>query len=277
MSPVRLIILLVAAGAAIAAVFMVRAMQTPSSAVAAAPPPVVEMPKTEILVARQNIPVGKFLTVEDLRWQPWPQDSATENFTDKKINPQGLESAVGSVALANMVEGEPLTAAKYARPGTQGFMSVMLTPGMRAISIDINSVTGAGGFILPNDRVDVLITRDMKVGDGAAIDSFRTEKILSNVRVLAIDAIYGVAQEGQGAAIVGSRATIELGEKDAMMLRTAQRAGSISLVLRSIANLTEPSGATGIGKVMRDGARAQDDLIRVYRGGAETVASVATR
>jgi Flp pilus assembly protein CpaB len=61
-----------------------------------------------------------------------------------------------------------------------------------------------------------------------------------------------------------------------MMIRTAQRAGALSLVLRSVANLSEPSGATGIGRVMRDGANSYDDRVRVYRGGAESVASVGT-
>ena len=286
MSPVRLIILLVAAGAAIGAVFLVRTMQSPSQAtasesIAIAQP--VEAPKKLILVANVAIPVGKFVALDDLRWQEWPADAPMDAFVDKEKQPDALEKMVGAVARQDLVNGEPVTLTKLVQPGTSGFMSVMLTPGMRAVSVQIEAETAAGGFIQPNDRVDVIVTREMqdKTGGGNALQGIRSDLILANIRVLAIDAIYGAPlaeegkepQAGQGAAIVGSRATLELTDKDATLLNTARKAGDISLTLRSIADIAAPAGATGQGRVYRDGVAQDAEGIKVFRYGNETVSS----
>jgi pilus assembly protein CpaB len=285
MSPVRLVILLVAAGAAIGAVFLVRSMQAPAAAVAA---PVIEaaepvkIPTKQVLVAANAIPVGKFVSLDDLRWQDWPADAPMDSFVDYEKEPEGLEKMVGAVARANLAPGEPVTPGKLVHPGTSGFMSVMLTPGMRAVSVEIEAETAAGGFIQPNDRVDVIVTREVEnQNNNSNAMGIRSDLILSNTRVLAIDQIYGPPpaeaegekQSGQGAAIIGSRATLELTERDATLLSTARKAGDISLTLRSIADIAAPQGATGAGRVYRDGVSQDAEGIRVYRYGDETVAT----
>ncbi|MFZ4684744.1 MAG: Flp pilus assembly protein CpaB, partial [Hyphomonadaceae bacterium] len=141
MSPVRLIILVIAAGAAIGAVFLVRSMQAPAPAVAAAgilaaPTPVaVEIPLKQILVASKTIPAGRFVSLDDLKWQGWPADAQMDSFIDQEKEAEALEKMVGAVARFDIVAGEPVTKTKLQHPGAAGFMSVMLTPGMRAVSI----------------------------------------------------------------------------------------------------------------------------------------------
>lgn len=288
MSPVRLIILLVAAAAAIGAVFLVRSVQQPQQAAAAelapaAAPEPVKIPTKQILIAKNTITVGKYVAADDLAWQEWPADAPTDAFIDKEAEPEALEKMVGAVARLDVVKGEPVTKAKLVHPGRAGFMSVMLTPGMRAVSVEIDAETAAGGFIQPNDRVDVIVTREVesKDGSGNGMQNIRSDLILANIRVLAIDAIYGTPPAesndapatGQGAAIIGSRATLELNERDATLLNTARKAGDISLTLRSVADSAAPQGATGVGRVYRDGVSQDDGGIRVYRYGTETVAS----
>jgi pilus assembly protein CpaB len=280
MSPVRLIILLVAAGAAIAAVFLVRSVQAPApaaaaTAVAAAPVKPVA-PAKQLLVARQAIPTGKFVTADDLKWQEWPADSATGAFIDQKADAEALEKMVGAVARFDLVEGEPVTATKLVHPGDQGFMSVMLNPHMRAVAIDIAPETAAGGFIQPNDRVDVIVTREVETTHPGAntIQNVRSDLILANVRVLAIDGVYGPpAATGQGAILIGTRATLELAPADATLITSARRAGELALTLRSITDMQAPQGATPTGRVYRDGVAQGSEGVRVYRYGTESVAA----
>lgn len=286
MSPVRLIILLVAAGAAIGAVFLVRSMASPAPAVAAVAPveaaKPVEIPTKQILVANNAIPVGKFVAAEDLKWQEWPASANIDAFIEQEKAPEGLEQMVGAVARFELVAGEPVTKSKLMHPGTSGFMAVMLTPGMRAVSVEIAAEIAAGGFIQPNDRVDVIVTREVDNRNGSNNGmNIRSDLILSNVRILAIDARYGAPpaeedgapQSGQGQVIIGSRATIELSERDATLLNTAKKAGDIALTLRSIADMNSPQGATAAGRVYRDGVSQDAEGVRVYRYGDETISS----
>ncbi|MFT3723664.1 MAG: Flp pilus assembly protein CpaB [Hyphomonadaceae bacterium] len=292
MSPVRLIILLVAAAAAIGAVFLVRSMAAPAPAVAAAKMTPVEAEKPKevpaklVLVANHPIGVGKFVSADDLRWQEWPADAPAASFIDKEKNPEALEKMVGAVSRYPFVEGEPVTNAKLQHPGTSGFMAVMLSPGMRAVSIQIDAEFAAGGFIQPNDRVDVIVTREVenKTGGGQTantIQATRADQILSNIRVLAIDAEYGAPpaenseepKTGQGIVLMGSRATLEMSDRDATLLNAARKAGEISLTLRSIADIQGAEGATGVGRVYRDGVTQDAEGVRVYRYGTESVSS----
>jgi pilus assembly protein CpaB len=280
MSPLRLIILLVAAGAAIAAVFVVRSMQAPAPAAASIAPPVIETaipeappaPTVEVLVAKRAVAMGSYLTAEDLAWQAWPEPEDAEQlaaFITKANQPEGLDRAVGAVVRMPIVAGEPIIASKIVHPGEAGFMAAMLDPGMRAVSFEISAETAAGGFILPNDRVDVLVTRDIE-RPGSGTSSF-SQRILSNVKVLAIDAIYGMPQEGQGQALIGTRATLELTEPDARTLAAADKAGDISLTLRSVADLREAPGAVHADQ--SNGAASGAAGVRIYRYGQPTIAA----
>lgn len=288
MSPLRLIILLVAAGAAIAAVFLVRSVQAPAKANASAAPieaKHVELPTKQILVAKKDIVLGHFLVADDLAWQPWPENAETKSFLNQKDAADALEKSVGAVAKIAMAEGEPITPAKIAHPGEGGWMSAIIAPGMRAVSIEISAETAAGGFIQPNDHVDVMMTREVDQSEnnggagGQVLAKARTHVILQNVHLLAIDAIYSQpakdskeGKTGEGGVLVGTRATLELAPQDASLIAAAQKGGRLSLALRSIADLQGADGATAIGKALRDGAR--EEQVRIYRYGSAAVSPV---
>jgi pilus assembly protein CpaB len=135
------------------------------------------------------------------------------------------------IARAPFIAGEPIREPKLVRADGSGFMAAILPTGMRAVSTEISAETGAGGFILPNDRVDVILTRRDKGG----ADMVNSEIILPNVRVLAIDQA-PKEKEGQN-ALVGRTVTLELKPEQAETLARSRQAGTLSLALRSIADV----------------------------------------
>jgi pilus assembly protein CpaB len=187
----------------------------------------------DVLVAKKEIGLGKSVQPGDLGWQTWPADAANAHFIQKKSRPNALEDFKGAIARAPFVGGEPIREQKLIRANGSGFMSAILTPGMRAISTDISPETGVGGFILPNDHVDVLLTRrdqeQQKHGGG---DGVTSETVLRNVRVLAIDQ---TVQEKDGQkVVVGKTATLELAPHQAETLVMSRQRGTLSLALRAL-------------------------------------------
>jgi pilus assembly protein CpaB len=128
------------------------------------------------------------------------------------------------VARGAFISGEPIKDGKIAIVG-QGFMSAILPKGRRAVATRISAETSAGGFILPRDRVDVILTEENDKG-------ISSETILTNVRVLAIDQT--VEEKDGEKVVVGETATLELLPQQSEVLATAQRQGVLSLVLRSL-------------------------------------------
>jgi len=274
MSRMRLLILMVAAAAAIVAVFLVRSMSAPRAAVASTAPVVeapvapkpAEVPSVQVLVAKRELPMGQYLSAEDLEWQAWPEKAPVDSFLVQSKAPDALEKSVGAVVRVAMAVGEPIVPAKIVQPGEQGFMAAVLAPGMRAVSLEISAETAAGGFILPNDRVDVLMTRVVEKEGNKTIYS---ERVLANVRVLAIDAVYGAPQEGQGQVLVGTRATLELSENDTRLLQTAHKAGEVSLSLRSVADLKDKTGSLREDRALDNSNDAAPQIVRIYRYGQQ--------
>jgi pilus assembly protein CpaB len=122
----------------------------------------VEAPRIstiDILVAKNDIGLGQTVQPGDMQWQAWPADAATANFIRKNDKPQALEDLAGFIARAPFVGGEPIRETKLVNAKGSGFMAAILPSGMRAVSTQISAETGAGGFILPNDRVDVILSR----------------------------------------------------------------------------------------------------------------------
>src|SRR5690242_19558339 len=149
------------------------------------------------------------------------------------------------------VAGEPIREAKLVNSKGSGFMAAILPSGMRAISTEISAETGAGGFILPNDRVDVILTKREKAGEKSGTDVVNSEIILSNVRVLAIDQA-PKEKEGQN-ALVGKTVTLELKPDQAETLTRARQSGTLALALRSIADVNVAEDKAD-GKVPARGA-----------------------
>lgn len=229
MKPARLVVLgiaLLAGGVA----FMLSG-RTPAPAPAQANKPAMET--VQILVAKSDIGLGRALTQQDLSWQVWPAAAASPQFIRKSARPQALEEFKGAIARSAFLAGEPIREQKLIKADGSGFMSAILTPGMRAISTDISLETGVGGFILPNDRVDVLLTRrDSVQQKQAGGDGFVSETILRNVRVLAIDQT--VEEKNGQKVVVGKVATLELSPRQTEMLVLSRQRGTLSLTLRAL-------------------------------------------
>jgi pilus assembly protein CpaB len=220
----RISILGVAAIAAGLAAFLVRGMLTNRPVVQAAAP----APTIQILVAAKDVTAGHLLDPTLVRWQPWPEKAMMTTFINNKAEPDVAKAIAGAVVRMPLSAGQPITEASIVRAGGAGFMAATVTAGMRAIGVPVTAETSAGGFILPNDRVDVVLTRQLP-SEGK---SFESITILSDVRVLAVDqtAHQGKDQE----TVIGKTATLELTEKQSELVTRAQQSGVLSLALRSI-------------------------------------------
>ena len=194
---------------------------------------VVEEPTSEVLVAVNNLDVGQRVSTSDLRWQRWPEAAMNSAYISRTQKPTAIEEFTNSVARSAVLSGEPVTAEKLVTLSGAGFMSALIEPGMRAAAIVITPETSAGGFILPNDRVDV-------------VDVEKGQTLLRNVRVLAIDQRFNEKAGEQ--VVVGRTATLELTPAQVELVAVAQSDRPLSLSLRSMAD----SESTAADDTMRD-------------------------
>ncbi|MBI3678149.1 MAG: Flp pilus assembly protein CpaB [Proteobacteria bacterium] len=251
----RILILVIAAVAAGAAALLVRGLLgggTEKSSASIAPVQ-AHMETSEVLVAAKKLDAGSKLAVGSVRWQAWPKSAVDSSFMTQNNIPDLQKAIDGVVVRAPVVEGEPLTAAKMVRADGAGYMAAMMTPGMRAVSINLSTETGAGGFILPNDRVDVILT--LQVSESPRVFGSRT--ILKSVRVLAIDQTY---QQDSDQKIVkdAKSATLEISPGQAELIERAQASGTLSLALRAL-------GDTGV--VAKADEQQNDGDVSVIRYG----------
>src|SRR5258708_11012203 len=156
--------------------------------------------------------------------------------------PDATTQIAGSIARAPFIAGEPIREAKLVKPNGSGFMAAILPTGMRAISTEISPETGAGGFILPNDPVDVILSKRDKNPDRSGADIIVSEIILPNIRVLAIDQA-PKEKDGQN-TVIGKTVTLELRPEQAETLAPARQSGTLSLALRSIADVSPLQNTT---------------------------------
>ena len=232
MNTARIVVLAIAVGAGgIAAYLASGSDNKPAPA-----EPVVQMPTVDVLIAKSDIGLGQTVAAEDMQWQTWPAATASSSFIRRSDRPDATTQIAGSIARAPFIAGEPIREPKLIKANGSGFMAAILPTGMRAVSTEISPETGAGGFILPNDRVDVILSKREKNADRpSAPDIVNSEIILSNIRVLAIDQA-PKEKDGQN-AVVGKTVTLELKPEQAETLARARQTGTLSLALRSIADL----------------------------------------
>ncbi|HXC54271.1 MAG TPA: Flp pilus assembly protein CpaB [Rhizomicrobium sp.] len=231
----RMLILALAAVAAGAAAFLARGMLgggTPQVAASTPPPAVVT---SEVLVASAALQPGQPLNATMVHWQAWPKASVDSSFITHQDTPNLEAALTGTVVRAPIVEGEPLTAAKFVHADAGGFMAATLAPGMRAVSIPITTESGAGGFILPNDRVDLLMTE--QISDTPR--RFRARIVLTNVLVLAMDQTF--KQDNNQRVVLAKTATLELSSEQARIVVKAQAGGPLSLALRALGDNSKPA------------------------------------
>jgi pilus assembly protein CpaB len=240
MKRARIIVLGIAFTAALGAAWMAKRMISGTE--------VREIERTvgavDVLVAAKNINLGDSVSGGDVKWQQWPVEGVTPGLITKTDEPDAPQKLSGAIARASFIAGEPIKEQKLIKVSEGGVMAAILPAGMRAISTPIREETAAGGFILPNDHVDVIISRTVKVGNK---DDKVSETILRNIRVLAIGQT--MEQQGDEKVATGKTATLELMPRQTEILALAQSLGEISLSLRSLADATpgqtEPTAKIG--------------------------------
>lgn len=188
----------------------------------------------EILVATKSFEPGEELNEDKLEWKRWPSEATTPDLITKSENMDAADAFQGKVARSKIAAGEPIRKDKILGRGA-GILSMSLQPGMRAIAVKISAGNTASGFILPNDRVDVVHTGFTQRGQTGS----RT--ILSNIRVLAIDqSSEGIERPTTG---TGKSATLELRPSQVEVLTAAEASGTISLALRAYTDTSETISA----------------------------------
>ena len=205
-------------------------LQSHGVAAGAAGPPA---PSVRVLVAKVDLAAGALLTADSLRWQRWPaDDSAVAYVTDAKGRAQDY---VGAVARARLVAGEPLTDRMVVRPGDRGFMAAVLSPGDRAVTINVTPNTGMAGFITPGDRVDVILTLTLPSRDKEGPTRHVSETVLADLRVVGVDQTLSDEKKADKKDIVAPKtATLEVSPKQAEIVAVAADLGVLSLSLRSL-------------------------------------------
>ena len=240
MKRARIIVLGIAFTAALGAAWMAKRMISGTE--------VREVEKTvgavDVLVAAKDINLGDSVGGDDVKWQQWPLEGVTPGLITKTAEPDAPQTLSGAIARATFIAGEPIKEQKLIKVSEGGVMAAILPAGMRAISTPIREETAAGGLILPNDHVDVILSRTIKVGNK---DDKVSETILRNIRVLAIGQT--LEQQGDEKVASGKTATLELTPRQTEILPLAQSLGEISLSLRSLADATpaqsEPTAKIG--------------------------------
>lgn len=289
MGPTRLVILLVAAVASIGLgilVFNMMGRKAPPTVIAA---PAAEVTVQKVLVAKRDLKVGERVTAAALAWQPWPPSAVNESYitdgearpapstvagaTDKVLdavlpNSPAMAAVEGSVVREAILANEPIQQRKLIRGGEGGYMSVVLQPGMRAVSVPVTVETGVGGFVLPNDHVDLILNQKVEIKTGEdTSDSMSVSKvIMRNLRVLAID--QNTEPEKGARTIVGAVATLEVPTQDLEVVTAAKGQGELVLSLR-------PYSEAAGGPQRAFSGSSGGDVVRVFRNGVGSEVRVA--
>jgi pilus assembly protein CpaB len=180
-----------------------------------------------VVVAKQSLRFGTELSASMLQEVSWPSDARPSGAFAKISD---IMSGGRRVVLAAIEANEPVLALKITGPGQRATLSALVKPGMKAVTIRVNDVEGVGGFVLPGDHVDVVLTRQLEKG------SATTQVVLQSTRVLAIDQ---TADERAAKATVAKSVTLEVDTVDAQKLWLASSVGSLSLLLRKAGETAE--------------------------------------
>jgi pilus assembly protein CpaB len=254
MKPARIVILLIALAAGGIAALLAGRSERPTIVQA----PVAPLETVDVLVAASDIALGQTISGNEFRWQTWPAASASGNFVRRNDKPDAVTQLSGSIARSSFSAGEPIRESRLIKGQGSGYMAAILPSGMRAVATDVTPETGAAGFILPNDRVDVILSRrDREAEKAAGVEVHSSETILSNVRVLAID--QAVEEKAGQRAVIGKTVTLELTQRQAETLVVSRTMGQLSLALRS---LVDASGDKSDVTEERGGRRNGVSIVR---------------
>jgi len=204
----------------------------------------------KVLVARKALPVGTIIDAESLAFQAWPKELVQNAYFTEGAPDSDVTKLIGTVVRNPITAGQPLTKGTLVGPNDRGFLAAALGPGMRAVTVPVSATTGVAGFIFPGDRVDMVLTQDVTGGgDGPPLKV--SETIVRNLRVLATDQrIDSKDADGKTVVQTSSTVTVEATPRIAEKIAVSQSMGSLSLVLRSIAdNASELERAVAAGDV----------------------------
>jgi pilus assembly protein CpaB len=242
---------------AVVTAVMAKNMFAGAGAQQAAAAPVPVGPK--VLVAKKALPVGTIIDADSFSFQPWPKELMQgAYYVEGQPDAKNLAGTVVRYAIA---AGQPVTRGSIVGPQDRGFLAAALGPGMRAVTVPVNTTSGVAGFIFPGDHVDLMLTQQVAGGgDGAPLKV--AETIVRNVRVLATDQRYTDKDEdGKTQVRTASNVTFEVTPKIAEKIAVAQSLGQLSLSLRSLADNTadlERAVAAGDVKVPAGTSPAQE-------------------
>lgn len=196
-------------------------------------------PLNTIVVARNPLRFGERLTAEKLELIPWASETLPTGAFTAIDQLAGTTDDTARFVLSSMERGEPVLSAKITNPGQRAKLSTAISPGMKAVSIAVNDVLGVAGFVLPGDRVDVMLTRT--VGNDRS-EAF-VDVLLQGVRVVAIDQ---TADDTRDQPSVVRTVTFEVTTEEAQKLTLGATIGTLSLALRNVvgAEIEEPSRMT---------------------------------
>ncbi|API60606.1 Flp pilus assembly protein CpaB [Tardibacter chloracetimidivorans] len=197
----------------------------------------------KIVVARVPLDMGTPITEASIKLIDYPASALPAG----AFTTTAQLTSEQRVALNRIEANEPILLSKLSGKGGRASISALLDPEKRAASVRVNDMTGVGGFVLPGDRVDVLITRTLP-GEG---DRTITDILLQNIRVLGIDQ---QASENTDKPVVVKTATLEVSQLDSQKLALAQQVGSLSLALRHNGNMAPEPVRTVSLNDLRDGS-----------------------
>ena len=277
--------------AAIAAVVVLKLSSKPAPAPVATNQATQEVKTSDIYVAKRAIPVGTVIAADMIAPQPWPEHLVLAGFMSAK---EGAKPVVGMVVRSAFQQSEPLIESKLANPNDPSFLAGDLPKGMRVVTIPINEVDGVAGFVFPGDSVDLIYTHEVDIEDSTAQEQppspgglgpnavggggggdkkqTITETLLTNVKILAVDqrASNDGSTDKQGNLIIPKSASLMVTQNDAQRVRLAQKTGTVSLALRSLADKETADALvlTGPGDISQwNGETAKaNGAVKVIRG-----------
>jgi pilus assembly protein CpaB len=279
MSPIRIIILILALAAAGGAAFLVMQLSQPQVVTETVLQEKLqieerEVSEVQVLTVLRDFAIGETIKAEHLEWAPWPEANLVEGYYVQTAVPDSIETLTGAVVKAALYKGEPLLPQKVVIRGDQGLLASMMDPEMRAVSVEISAESASGGFIMPNDRVDLIFTYDQVQDDTRGIQA-RTvaTTIVKNVRVLAIDQNFATNAEGETARL-GSTATLEVSPQEAELLALSLRRGEVSLSLRPLDQMASGTDRSPRIELLEGDDDAAGSGITIIRNGQPSPAGV---